>query len=253
MAGESAQDLARRQRERAERLLRSAERYEQGAHGERATGAILDELRQHGWAVFHDVRWPGRPRANIDHVAVGPPGVFVIDSKNWSGRIDVADQTFRRDGRRQDKVVASAGDAALAVAALVGPEACASTRSVLCFVRDEPLFGWCHDVMVCSTGNLHEILLSRPAVLTVDQVRTTGLGLHLGFQANVSAPGSRAPRPGCRRWCARWPRRGLRAAGSEQASRGRSSGWACSWCSPWCSSASCPGSGRSSASRSPTH
>ena len=195
MAGESAQDLARRQRERAERLLRSAERYEQGAHGERATGAILDELRQHGWAVFHDVRWPGRPRANIDHVAVGPSGVFVIDSKNWSGRIDVVDQTFRRNGRRQDKVVAAAGDAALAVAALVGPEACASTRSVLCFVRDEPLFGWCHDVMVCSTGNLREILLTRTAVLTVDQVRTTGLGLHLGFQANVPTPGSRAPRP----------------------------------------------------------
>ena len=222
MAGESAQDLARRQRERAERLLRSAERYEQGAHGERATGAILDELRQHGWAVFHDVRWPGRPRANIDHVAVGPPGVFVIDSKNWSGRIDVADQTFRRDGRRQDKVVASAGDAALAVAALVGPEACASTRSVLCFVRDEPLFGWCHDVMVCSTGNLREILLSRPAVLTVDQVRTTGLGLHLGFQANVSAPGSRAPRPGVSALVRQMAApRAPRAVRSEQASRDR--------------------------------
>ena len=195
MAGESAQDLARRQRERAERLLRSAERYEQGAHGERATGAILDELRQHGWAVYHDVRWPGRPRANIDHVVVGPPGVFVIDSKNWSGRIDVFDQTFRHNGRRQDKVVASAGDAALAVAALVGPDACATTRSVLCFVRDEPIFGWCHDVMLCSTGNLREILLSRPPVLTVEQVHTTGMELHLAFQGRVPGPVSRAPHP----------------------------------------------------------
>lgn len=195
MAGESAQDLARRQRERAERLLRSAERYEQGAHGERATGAILDELRQDGWAVFHDVRWPGRPRANIDHVVVGPPGVFVIDSKNWSGRIDVRDQTFRVNGRRQDKVVAAAGEAALAVAGLVHAEACMATRSVLCFVRDEAVAGWCYDVMVCSTGNLREMLLSRPAVLTPDQARTATIDLDLGFRAAARAPLAQSPRP----------------------------------------------------------
>ncbi len=201
VAGESADELARRQREKAERLLRSAERYERGARGEQATGAILDTLAEEGWAVFHDVRWPGRPRANLDHVAVGPPGVFVVDAKNWSARIEVGDQTFRANGRRQDKVVAAAGDAALAVAGLVGPEACAATRSVLCFVRDEPLTGWCHDVMVCSTGNLRETLLGRPAVLTPDQHRTTAIELDLAFRAAARAdqPADQTePRPGPR-------------------------------------------------------
>ena len=98
LAGESAREYARRQREKAERHLRVAERYERGAAGEAATAAQLDSLRQHGWAVFHDVRWPGRPKANIDHVAVGPGGVFVIDSKNWSGRIAVKDSVLLQNG-----------------------------------------------------------------------------------------------------------------------------------------------------------
>ena len=197
MAGESAEQLARRQREHAERLLRSVEMYERGALGERATGAVLESLRHEGFVVFHDVRWPGRQRANIDHVVVGPPGVFVIDSKNWSGRIDVRDQTLRRDGRREDPTVAAAGDAALAVAALVGPEAGATTRSVLCFVREERLVGWCYDVMVCSTANLREMLLSRRPVLTPEQVRLTVRELEAGLRAAAptSAPVASTPRP----------------------------------------------------------
>jgi len=194
MAGESAHELARRKRDKAERLLRSAEMYERGGDGERVVGAILDQLRQEGWAVFHDVRWPGRPRANLDHVIVGPPGVFVIDAKNWSGRIEVRDQTFRRDGRRQDRTVAAAGEAALAVQPLLGPDVGATTRSVLCFVRDEPLAGWCYDVMVCSTGNLREMLLGRPPVLTPVQVRTAAVELHMGFRAAEGSVAGAPPR-----------------------------------------------------------
>jgi hypothetical protein len=191
MAGKSAEDLARRQREKAGRLLRSAERWEQGASGERATGEVLDRLQAEGWTVFHDVRWPGRERANIDHVVVGPPGVFVIDSKNWSGRIEVRDGTFRAHGRRQDKTVAAAGEAASAVTALMGPPAAATTRSVLCFVRDEPVVGWSRDVMLCSTANLYEILAGRPRVLDDHHVRLAALELSVAFRAGAeTAPPS---------------------------------------------------------------
>lgn len=89
MAGESAREFARRQREKAARLEGSAERWERGAQGEDVTAAALDDLAGRGWTTFHDVRWPGRPRANIDHIVVGPTGVFVIDTKNWSGDIRV--------------------------------------------------------------------------------------------------------------------------------------------------------------------
>ena len=74
--------------------------------------------------------WPGRRFANIDHVVVGPGGVFVIDSKNWSGDVRVVEGTLRQNGRSREKAVASAADASLAVAELVGPHA-DSVRSVL--------------------------------------------------------------------------------------------------------------------------
>ena len=199
MAGESAEQLARRQRERAERLMRSAELYDRGAQGERATGAILDSLRGEGWVTFHDVRWPGRARANVDHVIVGPGGIFVIDSKNWSGRIVVRENTFWCHGRRQDKAVAAAGEAALAVAGIVSAPAAGLVRAALCFVRDEPVAGWCYDVMVCSTANLREMLSTRPLVLTPDHVRLAAIELDVGFSAAartrpVHSPVSRAPR-----------------------------------------------------------
>jgi hypothetical protein len=36
--------------------------------------------------VFHDLAVPGSP-ANVDHLVLGPTGVFVIDSKQWSGSV----------------------------------------------------------------------------------------------------------------------------------------------------------------------
>lgn len=36
--------------------------------------------------VFHDLALPGSP-ANVDHLVIGPTGVFVIDSKQWIGNV----------------------------------------------------------------------------------------------------------------------------------------------------------------------
>lgn len=165
MAGESARELARRQREKAARLQRSAELWERGAEGERETAAALDALPKDSWTVFHDIRWPGRRFANVDHVVVGPPGVFVIDSKNWSGRVDVRDQVLRQNGRAREEAVAGAAEAALAIGALCTAVVPQHVFPVLCFVRGEELAGWARDVMVCSTANLVRMLGTRPEVL----------------------------------------------------------------------------------------
>jgi hypothetical protein len=37
--------------------------------------------------VFHDLAVPGNTRANVDHLVIGPTGVFVIDSKQWTGHV----------------------------------------------------------------------------------------------------------------------------------------------------------------------
>jgi hypothetical protein len=60
--------------------------WRRGAAGERCTARLLDPLERHGWTVLHDLAVPGST-ANLDHLAIGPGGVFVIDSKQYRGRL----------------------------------------------------------------------------------------------------------------------------------------------------------------------
>jgi hypothetical protein len=62
--------------------------WRRGAAGERRTARLLDLLERRGWAVLHDLAVPGS-RANIDHLVIGPGGVFVIDSKQYRGRLQL--------------------------------------------------------------------------------------------------------------------------------------------------------------------
>jgi hypothetical protein len=58
--------------------------WQKGARGETILGTRLDTLIEQGVQVLHDRRIPGT-KANIDHIAVGPRGVFVIDAKHYAG------------------------------------------------------------------------------------------------------------------------------------------------------------------------
>lgn len=192
-------------------------------HRERSTGEILDRLHSAGWAVFHDVRLPGRQRIQAHHVVVGPPGVFVIEVKNWSGRLEVRDDHFWCRGRRQDRVVGQVSEASMVVAGLLSRPAATTVRGALCFVREEPVAGWCYDVMLCSTTNLRDSLTARPPVLSPDEVTLASIELDLGFRAAAErlareprlqpqTKRSRDRRPRVRRQeplLSRWLRRGL--------------------------------------------
>jgi hypothetical protein len=59
--------------------------WEKGAGGEERLGKRLNELSSDRLRVLHDRRIPGS-RANIDHLAVTPTGVYVIDPKRYAGR-----------------------------------------------------------------------------------------------------------------------------------------------------------------------
>jgi Nuclease-related domain len=62
-----------------------ARTWQRGAHGERRTARLLDRLTRDGYAVFHDVASP----APQPLLAIGPSGVFVIDSKQYRGRLQL--------------------------------------------------------------------------------------------------------------------------------------------------------------------
>jgi hypothetical protein len=52
-----------------------------GIEGERVVGQYLDRMRGAGYRVFHDVVAEG---FNLDHILVGPAGVFTIETKTIS-------------------------------------------------------------------------------------------------------------------------------------------------------------------------
>jgi hypothetical protein len=52
-----------------------------GEDGEKEVGHSLEDLRQQGCRVFHDIVGSG---FNLDHVVVSPRGIFVIETKTYS-------------------------------------------------------------------------------------------------------------------------------------------------------------------------
>lgn len=63
----------------------STQAWATGAQGEEVLGARFNGLVDEGVRVLHDRRIPPT-KANIDHIAIGPTGVFVIDAKKYAGR-----------------------------------------------------------------------------------------------------------------------------------------------------------------------
>jgi hypothetical protein len=97
-----------------------ARAWQRGAHGERQTARLLDRLSRDGYQVFHDLAMPGSP-ANIDHLVVGPSGVFVIDSKQWTGNVQQsADGLIWHNHYRLDRALATIRWQALTLGHLLG-------------------------------------------------------------------------------------------------------------------------------------
>lgn len=125
----------------------------------------LASLPADEWRAFHDIAWPGRRYATIDHVVIGPPGVFVIDSKNWSGTVAADDGILREDGRRRDSATLAATEAAASIKRLVVAIQDLPVHPVLCFTGEQNVFGLAGDALLCSTGNLPTVLTTRPGVI----------------------------------------------------------------------------------------
>ena len=120
-----------------------------GARGERLLGESLERLHDDATVVvLHDRRIPGS-RANIDHIAVTSGGVWVIDAKNYTGRVRRVDKGgwFSNDERlyvgRRDCTTLVGGMAKQveAIARAIGeptvPGFDVRVHAALCFVEAE--------------------------------------------------------------------------------------------------------------------
>ncbi len=147
-AGDGAAEQARLAAERVARLRQQLEKAESderawaaGAAGEKIVAERMGELERSGWLLLHDVHWPGRPKANLDHVAVGPGGVLVIDAKNWTGDVDLRSGGLRQNGHPRISAASSALEQAAALAARLEPRHRKFVQAWLCMVGQPLLRG----------------------------------------------------------------------------------------------------------------
>ena len=75
------------------------ERFFKGARGEEKVAAILRSLPA-PYHIFNDFVACGR---HIDHVVVGPAGVYAVETKFWRGRVTIEDGDILLDGSLPDR------------------------------------------------------------------------------------------------------------------------------------------------------
>ncbi|TDL36814.1 NERD domain-containing protein [Arthrobacter nitrophenolicus] len=187
-AGDGAAEQSRLAAERVARLKRQLDQAERatkawdaGAADERVVADKLSELVPRGWYVLHDVHWPGRPKANLDHVLVGPGGVVVVDDKNWTGEVRVASGVLWQGRYARTQAVEGALAQCAAVASVLSPPHRRLVRPLICMAAQPDLFGvTSSDVAVAGAQRVVGAIESLPAVL--DQKAVVGLYEHLGQQ-----------------------------------------------------------------------
>ncbi|MDJ0339332.1 nuclease-related domain-containing protein [Cryobacterium sp. PH31-O1] len=161
-----------------------------GAQGEIEVGRILSRLPPE-WRAFHALPI-GKAGADIDHLVLGPGGIFTINTKHHRGKkIWVAERVFMINGQKQPYLRNSTFEAtrvtkilhermpqlppAQAVIALVSP------ASIM--VRKKP-----DGVSVLDAINLRRWLLKRP--LELDEVQLVELAALVNAPATWPAPAS---------------------------------------------------------------
>jgi hypothetical protein len=119
-----------------------------GARGEAAVAGSLEARTSGGPTVLlHDRRMP-RGRGNIDHLAISPNGIFVIDAKDWKGKVSVSTPLFGKaklliDGRDRTKLVDGLDRQVAAIENALGDAAGSwLIQGVFCFTKaDLPALG----------------------------------------------------------------------------------------------------------------
>ena len=84
----------------------STRAWKQGADEEiRVARQLARHLSGRHVILLHDRRIPGRGRANIDHIAIGPGGITVIDTKSARGRLRIEKRGGFLSPRRERLII----------------------------------------------------------------------------------------------------------------------------------------------------
>jgi hypothetical protein len=132
--------------------------------------AALADLEERGWLVLHDLQRPGRRFASIDHIAVGPGGIVVIDTKDWSGAVDVVGGRLRQNGAPRERECELAEASAAAVTAWLDPGHRTAVMSVICLVNQATPAGQLAATAVYGVTDLASSLAMLPVRLRIGEI-----------------------------------------------------------------------------------
>jgi hypothetical protein len=146
------------------KLEAAADRYYGGAGGEQDVGLALSRLP----SEFHVFNSLGFYAGDVDHVVIGPTGVFVIETKNHAGTISLKDGRLYRNGIQLNRdFVHQAMSEVMYVKRRLKPQVPCHVRPIIVFVRArvrirEAVEG----VRVVSLASLADVILERDACLS---------------------------------------------------------------------------------------
>ncbi len=147
-----------------------------GAQGEEKVGPKLEKLIPLGWRVLHSIP-VGRRGADIDHLLVGPGGVFTVNTKMHPGakvwvaarqiRINGQPAPYLRDSRFEGERASRTLTAALGWAVTVTPVLVILTGDLR---PDITYKGRPDDVLVLDSGQVPRAFKKKTGVLDADAV-----------------------------------------------------------------------------------
>ncbi|UED85455.1 nuclease-related domain-containing protein [Streptomyces profundus] len=129
-----------------------ADSWRKGLRGEQRAGAELERLAASGWRVLHSIPLPRE--VDIDHLLIGPGGVFSFNTKHHSGaHIWVGDDSVKIADRSYPYVRKSRAEARRASAAL--------TRACGFPVEVSPVLAFVDARKVVVVPSLHDVRVVR--------------------------------------------------------------------------------------------
>jgi hypothetical protein len=149
-------------------LEAAADRYHGGAGGEYNVDAVLSRLPQE----FHLFNGVGFYAGDVDHIVVGPTGVFVVETKNHSGTISLKDGSLCRNGKLLDRDFVHQDTAeAMYVKGRLNPQVQCHVRPLVVFtrarVRVQTAVG---GVRIVALSSLIDTIVSREPSLSPEDI-----------------------------------------------------------------------------------
>ena len=156
-------------------------------------GRELERLYKEGFYVFHD--WD-TGRGNVDHFAIGPQGVFAVETKALKGEATCEGGRLLQDSRHipgRDVAKQASGGAAAVNGPIRKPSGLGPwVHAIVCFGRAEvSCYGSIGKVEITNPGSLNKTIVNRSKLYSPENVEEIAdlLEKNIGVSP-AAAPGS---------------------------------------------------------------